>query len=86
MGWDKASFLEKLEGHHHFPDEYTFKFIVPNSQQDALEKILPEGELSIKPSSKGKYVSVTLTARFETASEVADVYLSVHHIKGLIAL
>ena len=86
MSWDEASFLEKLEGSHQFPDEYTFKFIVKPEHQTRVESLLPGADIKLKPSSGNKYVSVTLSRVMATSQEVVEVYKEANKIEGIIAL
>jgi len=86
MSWDEASFLEKLEGNHEFPDNYTFKFIVKPEHQKEVESLLPGAEIKLKPSSGNKYVSITLTRKMISSAEVVEVYKSANKIEGIIAL
>ena len=34
----------KLDNHHDWPEDYTFKFVVPKDQIDELLAVLPEGK------------------------------------------
>ena len=86
MSWDEQSFLEKLEGTHQFPGQYIFKFIVKHEHQKRVEELLDEAQISLKPSSGNKYVSVTLTATMSSSAEVVAVYKKAHDIEGIIAL
>ncbi|WP_420576510.1 DUF493 family protein [Ekhidna sp.] len=86
MSWDEKAFLEKLEGAHQFPDNYTFKFIVKPEHQAQVEALLPDADVKLKPSSGNKYVSITLNQKMNTSKEVVDVYKRAHTIEGIIAL
>ncbi len=86
MSWDEASFLEKLEGTHQFPEQYTFKFIVKPEHQAQVESLVPGAIIKLKPSSGNKYVSVTLTREMGTSQEVVEVYKAANKIDGIIAL
>ncbi len=86
MSWDEQAFKEKLEGTHTFPGPYTFKFIVSAEKQKVVERLLEGAEISLKPSSGNKYVSVTLNRQMETGEEVIEVYKKANQIEGLIAL
>ncbi|WP_436514567.1 DUF493 family protein [Ekhidna sp. To15] len=86
MSWDEKSFLEKLEGAHQFPDNYTFKFIVKPEHQAKVEALLPGAEVKLKPSSGNKYVSVTMSRMMDTSKDVVDVYVQANKIEGIIAL
>jgi uncharacterized protein len=86
MSWDEASFLEKLEATHQFPDNYAFKFIVKPEHQKKVEDLVPEAEIKLKPSSGNKYVSITISAYMNSSEAVVDVYKKAHTIEGIIAL
>ncbi|MEO9869773.1 DUF493 family protein [Ekhidna sp.] len=86
MSWDEASFLEKLEGTHHFPESYTFKFIVKPEHQLKVESLLPGATIKLKPSSGNKYVSITLIREMKSSQEVIEVYRQANTIEGIIAL
>ncbi len=86
MSWDEQAFKEKLEGTHSFPGPYTFKFIVTTEKQETVEGLIEGAEVSVKPSSGNKYVSVTLNSQMQTGDEVIAVYKKANTIEGLIAL
>ncbi|MEQ9402161.1 MAG: DUF493 family protein [Cyclobacteriaceae bacterium] len=86
MTWDERAFKEKLDGTHNFPDIYIFKFIVKHERKAEVELLVKEAEVSLKPSSGNKYVSVTIKAHMQTSDEVVEVYKEAKKIEGLIAL
>ncbi|WP_370088197.1 DUF493 family protein [Ekhidna sp.] len=86
MSWDEKAFVEKLEGTHEFPDNYTFKFIVKPEHQASVEALLPDADIKLKPSSGNKYVSITLNKKMNTSQEVVEVYKQANKIEGIIAL
>lgn len=86
MSWDEQAFKEKLEGTHTFPGPYTFKFIVKSEKQEMVEKLIDGAEVTLKPSSGNKYVSVTLSCEMQTGDAVIAVYKQAKEIEGLIAL
>ncbi|MEQ8906994.1 DUF493 family protein [Ekhidna sp.] len=86
MSWDEKAFVEKLEGTHDFPDNYTFKFIVKPEHQPRVEALLPGAEIKLKPSSGNKYVSITLNQKMNSSQEVVEVYKQANKIEGIIAL
>jgi putative lipoic acid-binding regulatory protein len=76
-----------LEDEYSFPCSYTFKFIVPVSNQDALFLAIGEGyEITTRPSKKGNYVSLSAVRTFKSASEIIDVYVKIEKVPGVIAL
>ena len=81
-----ADFKEKLEATMDFPALYMFKFIVTEDKKEQVEKLFQGTELIVKPSSKGKYVSVTAKVMMPTSDRIIEVYQEAHKIEGLIAL
>lgn len=79
-------FKEKLEATMDFPALYMFKFIVTEDKKEQVEKLFQGTELIVKPSSKGKYVSVTAKVMMPTSDRIIEVYQEAHKIEGLIAL
>ena len=77
---------EKLDNHHNWPENYTFKFIVPKEQILELTSILPKGKFSQRESKTGKYISVSLVLKINHSDEVIDVYKKATKIKNLISL
>ena len=86
MGWDKASFVEKLEDQHSFPGAYTFKFIVKKKWQPVVEALVLGANVVSKESSEGTYVSVTIKAEMPSSGSVIEVYERAAKIEGCIAL
>ena len=41
---------EKLDNHHNWPEDYTFKFVVPKGQVNEVLDVLPEGRTLQKES------------------------------------
>lgn len=80
------SFKEKLENEYEWPSLYTFKFIVPREQEEAVVELFPKVEVSTKESRKGKYISVTARLMANSSDAIIDVYEKAQHIQGLIAL
>lgn len=81
-----ADFKEKLEATMDFPALYMFKFIVTEDKKEQVERLFQGTELIVKPSSKGKYVSVTAKVMMPTSDRIIEVYQEAHKIEGLIAL
>lgn len=80
------SFREKLEHEYEWPSLYTFKFIVPRTQENAVVELFPKVNVQTKESSGGKYVSVTARLMANSSDSIIEVYEKAQHIKGLIAL
>ena len=86
MDYNTKDFQEKLEATHSFPSLYMFKFIVKEEKQQELKKLFPGNEIVVKPSSKGKYVSLTVKAMMGSSESIIDIYKKAHLIEGIIAL
>lgn len=81
-----TEFKEKLEETHQFPTLYMFKFIVADEKQQEVKALFPLNEVNVKPSSKGKYVSVTARTMMPSSEAVIEVYQKAQAIEGIIAL
>ncbi|OEK02845.1 hypothetical protein BFP97_15525 [Roseivirga sp. 4D4] len=79
-------FKRKLDDIHDFPTLYMFKFIVTEDKKSAVKALFPSSELNYKPSSKGKYTSVTAKVMIQSSDHVIDVYKEAQKIEGIIAL
>ena len=86
MSWDEEAFIEKLENNHDFPGKYMFKFIVKPEHQQRVESLVADADISLKPSSGNKYVSITIHAHMETSTAVVDVYKEAKKIEVIISL
>jgi putative lipoic acid-binding regulatory protein len=83
---DIESFREKLEAVSEWPSLYMFKFIVEAEQQNQVKEIFENHEVIVKPSSKGKYVSLTIKMLANSAEQIIEKYLETNKVKGIIAL
>jgi len=85
-----ASLKEKLEETHNFPEEYLFKFIIPNDSAKLTEiyKVFDglKHTLSNRDSKNGKYVSVSVNAFVLDADQVIKIYKEVSVIEGVLML
>lgn len=83
-----ASLKEKLEIVEQFPGVYNFKFIITGGMDkiEELRKVLPDEEFIEQPSKTGKYVSITVKKRMQSADEVIAVYKQTATIKGIMTL
>ena len=88
MGFTESGeeFIRMLDQEHQWPTWYLFKFIVPRGKEDLVVALFPEGEASVKASSKGKYRSVTAKIIMASGQEVLDIYEKAYHIEGVLAL
>lgn len=83
---NKPSFKELLEKEHRWPCVYTFKFIVPKENRHQVEALFPDHKISVKNSSEGAYVSLTVGVHVDSADLVIAIYEQASFIEGLIAL
>ncbi|GHE56004.1 MULTISPECIES: DUF493 family protein [Roseivirga] len=79
-------FKEKLEATHDFPTLYMFKFIVLEEKKEEVKALFPLNDVVYKPSSKGKYMSVTAKVMAPSSDFVIGIYQKAHQIQGIIAL
>jgi putative lipoic acid-binding regulatory protein len=84
--FNNSSFKEKLENETSFPALYMFKFIVPSGKEKEIQSLLPNNEMALKTSSKGKYVSATIKALMPDSQSIIDIYEKAAKIEGVIAL
>ncbi len=82
--------LEKqLEQHGPWPQVYMFKFIIADNIRDYAILQGTFGQLSkftVRHSSKGKFISVTIREMMMGPSEVIERYRQVSIIENVIAL
>ena len=83
---DRLDKLKKLLDNEQWPLKYSFKFIVPIEKQSEVEVLVPDSEISVRPSSQGKYVSVTIDKFFACSDDIIDVYQRASQISGLLSL
>ncbi|MEY2650899.1 MAG: hypothetical protein RLZZ261_1527 [Bacteroidota bacterium] len=87
---EEVKFRELLEQNYTWPALYMFKFICPanNEAVAKLEQLFdPEvAELSLRPSSKGNYVSFTAKELMISVDAVIERYRLATDIPGLISL
>lgn len=86
MEKDIQSFKEKLEAVTEWPSLYMFKFIVTSEKQDEVKQIFENHAVKVKPSSKGKYVSLTINMLANSSDQIIEKYIQVNKIEGVIAL
>ncbi len=79
-------FQKNLEAIHTFPTMYMFKFIVLEDKKALVEALFPRHEVKSKPSSKGKYISITAEIMMGSSQSIIDIYKKAHEIEGIIAL
>lgn len=85
-GDDRLKKLKQVLDNEQWPLKYSFKFIVPTGKQSEVEALVPDGEISVRPSSKGKYVSVTIEKFFSCSDDIIVIYERAAQISGLLSL
>lgn len=83
---DNYEGLRKKLAEQKFPCKYMFKFITLEENLAELKPYFEDAEVKTKPSSKGKYISLTAVIMALSADQIIDRYKSLSHIKGLISL
>tara|TARA_R110002050_G_scaffold24610_3_gene65748 strand:+ start:593 stop:874 length:282 start_codon:yes stop_codon:yes gene_type:complete len=91
---DKKEFYIKLKGQLEdttdFPADYMYKFIVPTdgNQLAEVESLFDNkgAVITTKNSKTGKYVSITIVLKLNSADEIISYYEKVEKIKGIISL
>jgi putative lipoic acid-binding regulatory protein len=69
-----------------WPCLYLFKFIVPVDNHEYLIELVGEAEVSLRPSKKGNYMSVTIKKMLQSPEEVIKIYVLVSKVEGIISL
>jgi len=81
-----ADFQVKLDQYYAWPTLYTFKFIVPHEKESLMQQLFPKHQTSSRPSSNGKYISITVQMMMPSAEAVIAIYQQAATIEGIIAL
>lgn len=85
----KESLRQQLEEYHEWPSVYMFKFIVPTAGDKLVQvkAIFNEAvEFSVRESSGGKFVSLTVKEMMLDADSIFDRYERAGEIGGVLAL
>lgn len=72
-----------------WPQQYMFKFIVPNSENrvDRVVELLPRnGRTTFNHTKNLKHVSVTCVAMMESADLIVEITQKVMEVPGVITL
>lgn len=81
-----AKFKELLENHHTWPTDYIFKFIVPAEKINEVKALFPNHKVSVRESSRGNYVALTVSIWALNADLVIAIYQQASEIEDLISL
>lgn len=82
----EKNFKELLNNEYNWPADYLFKFIVNKEYKDELMITMGGHRVIEKPSSKGRYVSITTRILMHNAEEVMELYEKASKIKTVISL
>lgn len=87
--------IELLKSTHTFPETYIFK-VIGTSDEGFLGRVLASAreaaglqtdpEFSVRQTTGGRHVSVTLALPMESAERVVEVYKSLAKVEGLTLL
>jgi len=84
------SLKEKLEGHHDFPEDYLFKFIIPTDDAKLTEiyRVFDGIKFTLgnRESKNGKYTACNINAFVLDADQVVRIYKEVSKIENVILL
>ena len=73
-----------------FPTKYLYKFIIPadEAKLEQLKDVFKEtsAEISIRPSSNGKYVGVSVSLTVKNPDEVIKYYKEAGKVEGILSL
>ena len=86
MNKDLSKFKDLLDQEYTWPDYYTFKFIVPAVELPQAHVIFKDFNLKEKPSSKGKYVSLTFRHLIHDSDEIIHIYKIAKKVNKIISL
>src|SRR4051812_26295666 len=75
-----------LDKEYDWPADYLFKFIVTQGQAEQVTSMFTSGEISVRESSKGKYISVSIQIMMNSSDEIIHIYEKAARIPGVIAL
>ena len=79
-------FQRLLDEQIDFPDEYLFKFIVPADGLPALKKIFGRHPVTVRASSKGRYLSVTAKMHMHSSDEIIALYQAAAKVDKVMML
>lgn len=84
------SLKTKLENNHPFPEDYLFKFIIPNDNEKLSEIYQVFDKLkytiSTRESKNGKYIATSLLVFVMDADQVINLYQEVAKVEDIIML
>lgn len=73
-----------------FPSEYMYKFIIPTNDEKfkTIENIFNNlgAVINSKPSKNGKYTSLTIMVKMNSADDIISKYKEVAKVEGIVSL
>jgi putative lipoic acid-binding regulatory protein len=85
-----SRFHEQLQNSQPWPGEYMFKFIFKkgSSSRHQLEEMFDSSgaTINLKPSSKGAYISMSITTTMANPEAVIAIYKKVEQLQDVITL
>lgn len=89
QNWDDLK--NKIAASQNFPSIYMFKFILSSDNQkiaqiEALFDNTDNPDISIRPSSRGRYVSITIKQMVQNVEYIIGIYKQVAEIPGVIMM
>jgi putative lipoic acid-binding regulatory protein len=84
--FNEENFKELLDSQNSWPNHYTFKFVVPKDKLEQIEEVFESDEIKTRDSSKGNYISITVTKYVISSDEIMSIYNEAAEIEGLISL
>jgi hypothetical protein len=76
----------KLAVFETWPGPYLFKFIAPQEKLAELERLFEGEDYRLRPSSKGRYMSLSCELVMESSEAVIEIYEQATAIEGVMAL
>ncbi|MBT7611124.1 MAG: DUF493 family protein [Bacteriovoracaceae bacterium] len=82
----REGMMQLLDNQYDWPAIYNFKFVVLATKINELKQLVGDEGLTMKMSSKGKYISLTINRTMNSSLEVVEFYEKVYVIEGIITL
>ncbi|HPQ09646.1 MAG TPA: DUF493 family protein [Bacteroidia bacterium] len=90
MNNDWSDLKSKLSEYQTFPSIYMFKFILSSNNQKIaqLEALFNNNsaDISIRQSSRGRYVSITVKQLVNSVDEIISIYQQASQISGVMII
>lgn len=84
------SFKKKLEKSHSFPEDYIYKFFIPNDAEKLAELYRvfdgTKNTISTRESKNGKYIGITIEVFVLDAAHVIRLYQEAEKIEGIVSI